>query len=125
MKIKLPGQNTFYFHSYQVNDIVAIKSLGNTANDPIIPVGANYILANAVLTHIASATYIGSSYGLTTPTATAAFAVGSDKTLTFSLTDFNNLRIKTADALLTVGNKIDEILNVANLSCGLAFNNLS
>ena len=109
-----------------MNDILAISSLGNTANDPLIPDGANYILANSALTHETAGTYIGSSPGLTTAqTNTAAFATGSDKTLTFSITDFNSLRIKTADALLKIGNKIDEILNVANLSCDLAFNNLS
>ena len=108
-----------------MNDILNVKTLGKTANDPLIPNGANYILANSALTHETASTYIGSSPGLTTQTNTAALATGSDKTLTFSITDFNSLRIKTADALLTIGNKIDEILTVANLSCDLALNNFS
>ena len=120
----MPGP-IFHVFFYQVNDILAISSLGNTANDPLIPNGANYILANSALTHETAGTYIGSSPGLTTAQSmTAKLNAGSDKTLTFSITDFNELRIKTANALLAIGNKIDEILNIASLPCDLAYNNL-
>ena len=87
-----------------MNDILNVKTLGNTANDPLIPNGANYILANSALTHETAGTYIGSSPGLTTAQSmTAKLNAGSDKTLTFSITDFNELRIKTANALHTNG----------------------
>ena len=114
----MPGP-IFHVFFYQVNDILAISTLDNKANDVIIPNGSDYALTQPVLTDLAAATYQGVSMGLSAPTTTAQLAIGSQNTLTFSLTDFNLLRINVADSLIKIDNKIDEILSVATLSCNL------
>ena len=110
---------------HQVNDILAVKTLDGATNDAILPEGGTtYILAQPVLTHESSGTYLGTSTGLTAPASTAQMALSSANTVTFSLTEFNTLRINVADSLLKIDQKIDEILNVATLSCAYASNDL-
>ena len=81
-------------------------------------------MAQPVLTHESAGTYLGTSTGLTAPAKTAQMALSSANTVTFSLTEFNTLRINVADSLLKIDQKIDEILNVATLSCAYASNDL-
>ena len=105
-----------------MNDILSVSSLAGTTNDAIIPSGgATYILGHAVLTHESAGTYLGTSPGLgQSSTNTAQMALGASSTVTFSITDFNTLRINVADSLLKIDKKIDEILNIATLSCETA-----
>ena len=105
-----------------MNDILSVSSLAGTTNDAIIPSGgATYILGHAVLTHESAATYLGTSPGLgQSSTNTAQMALSASNLVTFSITDFNELRINVADSLLKIDKKIDEILNIATLSCETA-----
>ena len=68
----------------------------------------------------AAAAYTGTSPGLTTPSVLADFIVGPGGAnyAAVSLDDFNNLRVKIATAITTLGDKIDSILNLDDLSCG-------
>ena len=81
-------------------------------------------MAQPVLTHEAAGTYLGTSTGLSAPTNTDVMALSSANSVTFSLTEFNTLRINVADSLLKIDQKIDEILNVATLSCAYASDDL-
>ena len=105
----------------QLNHLLEISKLEGSSDDSIRPPTGSYHLNTPVLTHIAAAAYTGTTPGLTAP----GFSAQMDQTPggaplgAVSLTDFNDLRVKIATALTTLGTKIDTILNLSDLNCNI------
>lgn len=72
-----------------------------------------------MLTHIAAAAYTGTTPGITVSTFSAQMdqTPGGSHLATVSVYEFDTLRGQIATAITTLANKIDTILDLADLDC--------
>ena len=89
------------------------------SDDLIRPPTGNYQLISPVLTHIAAAAYTGSTPGITVSTFSAQMdqTPGGSHLGSVSVYEFDTLRGQIATAVTTLADKIDSILNLADLDC--------
>ena len=106
--------------SLQVNQLLQIAKLDGSADDSIRPANnVNYVYNFGPLVDTGAGAAAGSLSGATIPMTTVDMLLTGLHTITFSLSDFNTLRQLTGEALQTLDKKVDEILNVQQLSCSL------
>ena len=121
----MQAQATFKMHSarmihtslfVQVNQLLQISKLNGTADDEIIPPTGTYIMTTALLGAAGAVT--NTLTDLSAPAIAVVTAAGNDPNLvTISVTDFNQFRLLVGEAVDILDQKIDEILNIQNLTC--------
>ena len=103
-----------------MNQLLQITKLDGSADDSIRPANnVNYVYNFGPLVDTGAGTATGSLTGAVIPMTTVDMLLTGLHTITFSLSDFNTLRQLTGEALQTLDKKVDEILNVQQLSCSL------
>ena len=96
-----------------MNQFLQISKLNGSADDSIRPANSvNYVYIHGPLVDTGAGTATGTLTAATIPMTTVDMLLTGLHTITFSLTDFNTLRQLTGEALKTLDEKIDEILNV-------------
>ena len=101
-----------------MNQLLQISKLDGSADDSIRPANnENYVYNFGPLVDTGAGAAAGSLTGASIPMTTVDMLLTGLHTITFSLTDFNTLRQLTGDALKTLDEKVDQILNVEQLSC--------
>ena len=101
-----------------MNQLLQISKLDGSADDSIRPANSvNYVYNHGPLVDTGAGTATGSLTGAVIPMTTVDMLLTGLHTITFSLTDFSTLRQLTGEALKTLNEKVDEILNVEQLSC--------
>jgi len=93
--------------------------LQGISDDGIRPPTGNYQLISPVLTHIAAADYTGTTPGITVSAMSAQMdqTPGGSHLASVSVVEFDTLRGQIATAITTLADKLDSILDLADLDC--------
>ena len=105
-----------------MNRLLQISKLSGSADDPIRPANSvNYVYNFGPLVDANGGAAAGTLTGATIPAISVEMALTSLNTVTFSLSDFNTFRQLVGEALQTLDKKVDELLNVEQLSCPIGW----
>ena len=98
-----------------MNEILDVPTIGGTVDDEINP--TTYQISKALDAEGAKSVTAQDGLQLPTKTDKAGDGGATSANTGLSINDFNTFRKRFANALNTIENKIDSILNITSLDC--------